>query len=220
MLDMIEIPEDLEPIPSIKIDSKHLDVIYTMASINSLLYNLETVDYVDVYRAICPCSYDPISVSISASLATCEAIQYFNNKKPHRYIVDTVHNIYRVMDMPKPIDIYNGMYSKELNTNISTIPECFDRWKNIHINCVQDSCYTLTSLINILDSDYGIVAREISINKTIIYSDIEKSYIDKNLENILFGLAIRKSKNIYIQVIPVEKEGRPTVTPPIYISLN
>ena len=220
MLDMIEIPEDLEPIPSIKIDSKHLDVIYTMASINSLLYNLETVDYVDVYRAICPCSYDPISVSISASIATCEAIQYFNNKKPHRYIVDTVHNIYRVMEMPKPIDIYNGMYSKVLNTNISTIPECFDRWKNIHINCVQDSCYTLTSLINILDSDYGIVAREISINKTIIYSDIEKSYIDKNLENILFGLAIRKSKNIAIQVIPLEKEGRPTVTPPIYISLN
>jgi len=214
LLDTLEL-NDLKKLPPCTID-RHM--VFTISNIFSTVFGLEKTSMADIDKILG--TYNYIESQIYSALVTVEAMLYFSNKKPHKYHIDIANNIYRVMEMPKPIDIYNGIYSKELKTNISTIPECFDRWKNIHINCVQDSCYTLTSLLNILDSDYSIVAKEIAINNKIIYSDTETGYMEQNLENILFRLGIRKSKYIEINVVSFKKEGRPTITPPIYISLN
>ena len=214
LLDTLEL-NDMEKLSPCTIDR---NMVFTISSIFSIAFDLEKTNITDIDKHLG--IYNCIESQIYSSLVTIEAMLYFSNKKYHKYHIDIANNIYRVIEMPKPIDIYNGIYSNELKTNVSTIPECFDRWKNIHINCVQDSCYTLTSLLNILDSDYSIVAKEIAINNKIIYSDTETGYIEQNLEHILFKLGIRKSKYIQVCVIPVEKDGRPTITPPIYISLN
>lgn len=214
LLDTLEL-NDMEKLSPCTIDR---NMVFTISRIFSIAFDLEKTNIADIDKILG--AYNYIESQIYSALVTVEAMLYFNNKKPHKYNIDMANNIYMVMEMPKPIDIYNGIYSKELKTIVSTIPECFDRWKNIYINCVQDSCYTLTSLLNILESDYSIVVNEIAINNKIIYSDTEKGYIGQNLEHILFKLGIRKSKYIEIGVVPVEKEGRPTITPPIYISLN
>jgi hypothetical protein len=214
LLDTLEL-NNIEKLSPCTIDR---NMVFTISSIFSIVFGIEKINITDIDKQLGNYSY--IESQVYSSLVTVEAMLYFSNKKPHKYHIDIAKNIYRVIEMPKPIDIYNGIYSKELKTNVSTIPECFDRWKQIHINCVQDSCYTLTSLLNILDSDYSIVAKEIAIKNKIIYSDTETGYIEQNLEHILFKLGIRKSKYIEVGVVPVEKEGRPTVTPPIYISLN
>jgi hypothetical protein len=129
-------------------------------------------------------------------------------------------NEYLLFDCNKPLLYYDVMYSETYAMKVSTKPEQFSTWDRITINSENDSCFTMDSLISILNNDHNIYPEMITFGKKIIYknTDIENELKKLNLLHIIKDnrkIVKKLEGKVIFDMVVYDNNGIPVITPPI-----
>ena len=203
-----------------KDDDSLLKVMSSITNIRSLIYSIGLSDSQDIKmisgRIIPALS---TTTTIISAFVILEMLKHMCNLTSSDTNINLGTNSYIVFDSQKPKVTYNNMLSEIYGMKIKTVPENFNTWKRWRISIEKDDCVSVSSLLNILKSDYDIEPSSLNIDKLVIYDSSKKHMKDTNIYDIYKKLNKPLSEYLEINLGVYDEIGIPILTPMIILSI-
>jgi len=196
-----------------------VSIMSILSNLRAKIYTIEQKDNLEVKllsgRIIPALS---TTTTLISGFVIIEILKYFSNLKSCDININLALNDYILFESLKPKTFFNNMFSNIYNMNVKTIPDYFNTWHQIKIDAKKDMCSRLSSLIDILKSDYKIDPFMITLKNDIIYNKINK-FNDNYLDDIFTNLNYNKDDYLDLNVSSFDSNGLPILIPPVILTL-
>ena len=196
-----------------------VNIMSILSNLRAKIYTIEQKDNLEVKllsgRIIPALS---TTTTLISGFVIIEILKYFSNLKSCDININLALNDYILFESLKPKTFFNNMFSNIYNMNVKTIPDYFNTWHQIKIDAKKDMCSRLSSLIDILKSDYKIDPFMITLKNDIIYNKLNK-FNDDYLDDIFTNLNYNKDDYLDLNVSSFDSNGLPILIPPVILTL-